>query len=290
MRALWRRLWKAAPLRRRVLMAVRAIWTPPKSIWRHLWFRGEFAGQTPLGTLRMTNWDSYLETAVFWRGLGGYEPESMKLWIELAKNSSVILDIGANTGLYALVASLANPSGQVLAFEPVPRIYELLCRNVRINGFAIHCYPLALSNTEGPDVIFDPPDSHRHASLDYDEACHATTSEPRTIPVTRTTLLRFAQQHQLTSIDLMKIDVEGHEPQVLQGMGELLARMRPAILPEVKSDQKAAEIEGLIQNMGYLVFDIDETYGPHRLEQLKASSTLNVLLCPEEAAPKVGLA
>jgi FkbM family methyltransferase len=212
------------------------------------------------------------------------------LWIDLAKNSSVVLDIGANTGLYALVASLANPSGQVFAFEPVPRIYALLCRNARINGFAIHCHPLALSNTDGPDVIFDPEDSQRHASLDYDEVCHVTTGEPRAIPVTRTTLLRFAQQHQLTGIDLMKIDVEGHEPQVLQGMGELLARMRPTILLEVKSDQKAAEIEGLIRSMEYMYFDINETYGPHRLEQLKASSTLNVLLCPEEAALKLGLA
>jgi len=186
---LWRRLWKATPLRREALIALRAIYIPPKSIWQHLWFCGEFATETPLGTLRMVNWDSSLETAVFWAGLLGYEPESMRLWIRLAKTSQVTLDIGANTGLYALVAKLVNPSSQVIAFEPVPRIYELLCQNVQINGLAIHCCPVALSNTEGSDIIFDPEDQHRHASLDYDEARHATTSTLREVPVTKTTLL-----------------------------------------------------------------------------------------------------
>ena len=65
----------------------------------------------------------------------GWEKESLKIWKELCQTSDVILDVGANTGVYSLVAKAANPESRVIAFEPVKRTFDRLEHNNNINGF-----------------------------------------------------------------------------------------------------------------------------------------------------------
>ena len=71
----------------------------------------------------MRHYGFQLENEIFWSGLtNGWEKISTRLWIELSKNSKVIFDIGANTGIYSLVSKSINPTSQVFAFEPVKRV------------------------------------------------------------------------------------------------------------------------------------------------------------------------
>ncbi|MCU1449935.1 MAG: hypothetical protein JWP02_2105, partial [Acidimicrobiales bacterium] len=67
-------------------------------------------------------WTSQL----FWRGWAGfYEPETLQLFYGLACRSRVTLDVGANVGVFTLVAAHANPAGTVVAFEPSSAVDRL---------------------------------------------------------------------------------------------------------------------------------------------------------------------
>ena len=125
----------------------------PELIYRHLYFQGlftiHFEGK-PFG--KMTHLGTKIENEIFWRGLdGGHEPLSMKLWIHLIREIKprFILDIGANTGIYGIIAKLIEPNAQVLFFEPASEsiavIQKSLAGNRQYTGFKI--YDLALSNS-----------------------------------------------------------------------------------------------------------------------------------------------
>ena len=71
-----------------------------------------------------------IENEIFWNGIdNGWEKVSLKIWQTLAKNSNVILDIGANSGIYSIVANCINPQANIHAFEPVERTSQLLLKN-----------------------------------------------------------------------------------------------------------------------------------------------------------------
>jgi hypothetical protein len=72
---------------------------------------------------------------LYWVGLKRFEPGTVPLFIELAKNSRGTLDIGSNTGLFALLACAANPRTKVVAWEPVPYLAAKLRAKYRIERF-----------------------------------------------------------------------------------------------------------------------------------------------------------
>lgn len=61
---------------------------------------------------------------LFWHGLDGYEPETSRTLRFLFERAATFIDIGANCGLYSILGPLWNPNLQVIAFEPVPEIFE----------------------------------------------------------------------------------------------------------------------------------------------------------------------
>lgn len=71
--------------------------------------------------------DSYLEQEFLQNGLyGSWEKESLKIWAQLSKRANYIVDVGANTGVYSLIAKSQNPSAKVYAIEPVDVNFEVL--------------------------------------------------------------------------------------------------------------------------------------------------------------------
>ena len=82
--------------------------------------------------------------------------EKISLWMQLAKNSNVIFDIGANTGLYGLVAKSINSSSKIYSFEPLPGVYRFLDKNIQENSFDINSYELGLSNYDGKAKVYSP--------------------------------------------------------------------------------------------------------------------------------------
>jgi FkbM family methyltransferase len=294
MKELFRSLYKMIPLKRQIFLLFRSIYTPPRAIYQHLYFEGQFEAEMFGIHFSMVNHNTKLETQVFWGGAGGYEEKhSLKLWAKLSRDAHTILDVGANTGLYSLVAKALNPQASVYAFEPIARFARELEQNCRLNHFDIEVQQIAASNQDGKAVIYDLPlEQHRHASLIESEALrHYGGAKSNLVKVRIPTirLATFIQREGIAKVDMMKVDVEGHEPEVLEGMGIHLDKMRPSILVEIHWEKQARGIESLLEGLDYLYFDIDEETGPRRVPHLSKSSTRNYLICSPTTASQLKL-
>jgi FkbM family methyltransferase len=226
---------------------------------KHLHRLGGVRSRLPNGrTLRLwSRADDWVSNQVFWRGWEGYEPETVPLFFRLATRARLTLDVGAYVGFYSLLAGHANPQGKVVAFEPLPPVFGRLKANVALNALEnVECVPAAVGDAEGNAEFFHCPGGipcSSSLSLEFMRSAPSLTSTH--VPVRR--LDRFLAEKGLGPVDLMKIDTESTEPQVLRGLGALLARERPLIFCEVLlgrgSEQALADILGPLGYHFYLL-------------------------------------
>ena len=80
-----------------------------------------------------------------------------------------------------------------------------------------------------------------------------------------------------------------HEPEVLEGMINVLERDKPSMLIEILNDDLGGRIEKLVSGINYYYFTIDEINEPKRTLNLKKSGMYNYLLCTKEIADKINL-
>jgi len=289
-----KRLFLGAPFKRELFLALKKVWTPPQSLYRHIYFDGPFDVQVLDRRLRLINGGAFeVETDIFWTGLpGAWERRSLAAWITLCREARVILDVGANTGVYSLVAQTVNPQARVYSFEPLPRAHESLKANVALNGYRIDCRRTALSDYDGDAVLFDLPVEHNYtASVNRNN--YPPAYDVKETPITATTLSTFIEAEQLDRVDLIKIDVESHEPQVLKGMGPYLARMKPALLVEIWNDDIGAEVEALVGGLGLVYLTTDEDSPFVRTDHIRnprghvAYRPLNYVICTPGVAARL---
>jgi FkbM family methyltransferase len=207
-----------------------------------------------------------IENELYWHGWGKnrYEGWSQRIWTDLARNAQFIVDVGANTGVFALAAqAVAAPKARILAVEPVARVFEKMAENIALNGNRIESAQAALSDHDGTAVLHDLPAEHSYSSsLEQrfsEQFLGEWTNVCVEVPVAR--LDNLLAERGWPKADLLKIDVELHEPSVLRGMPKTLQN-RPAMLIEVLLPDVGAEIMQLIGGLGYEVFEIDEAEGP----------------------------
>src|SRR5262249_42109813 len=97
------------------------------------------------------------------------------------------------------------------------------------------------------------------------------------------------RSHGLDGLDLIKVDVEGHEPEVLEGMGPFLAESKPTLLIEVLSDSAGEKLEALLGPLEYLYFDLDEIGPPRKRPHIRKSSHWNYLVAQPAVAETLAL-
>lgn len=288
-RAFLRRLYRALPFKRQAFLALRTLWRPPERIFKHLHFEGTFRVPVAGSSFRLHHFGFQIENEIFWTGLDhAWEPMSMRLWIQLVRSATSVADVGANHGVYALVAKAVNPDAHVAAFEPVARVHARLRQNVELNDFDIECFEVAVSDTDGSGTLYDPGTPHiLSVTLGVDTTPAGGHSVP--VQVQTVTLAALVREGRLTAPDLLKIDVETHEPQVLRGMGPFL-ESRPTMLIEILTDGVADAIQEIVAPLGYAVFDIDEATGStRRLDRVRPAASTNLLLCRPDVAAALGL-
>lgn len=137
--------------------------------------------------------------------------EFLSNFIANQKTPFCFVDIGANQGLYSVLAAQNPICERVYSFEPVPRTSDLLSRNVELNGVAGRCeiVPKALSDKAGP-VTISIADGHSGAAT-------IGRSLGKQIEIEAIDGAGFAALMQDRSAPLLvKIDVEGHEPVVIE--------------------------------------------------------------------------
>lgn len=229
----------------------------PEPVWTRLPVDFEFAVDLPDGA-RMryrSHAGDTIGRALFWRGILSYEPETMRTFLSLAKSARTVLDIGANTGLYTLLACAANPRCRVFAFEPVPRVCRALTRNICINGFAERCTAemSAVGEREGSARLFMP-----FSSLNPEYFC-AADADSMLVKL----LSIDGYLGRSVPVDLVKIDVEAFEDKVLQGMIGTVERCRPNIIVECLPGGPYKEVERILRRFNYSFYYLHSS-GPIR--------------------------
>jgi FkbM family methyltransferase len=285
-------IYAALPLKRPVFNVVRKVVKLPFRVYQHLWFRGTFSVETGRGSrFQMVSHGHQLETMVFWGGLvGSWEHATMDLWTKACVGAHCVLDVGANTGLFALAAKAISPTARVHCFEPIPRVRERLDMNVGLNGMDIHVHGVAASDRKGTAQLHHDISDHGYlASLEHEP----TSYEAGSFAVPTERIDDILRTEGVASVDLVKIDVERHEPAVLRGMGRYLDD-RPTLFVEVLSASVAQAVEAAVQGRGYLYFRIDEAHGieqlPHIIYELRPGHGFNYLICTAAEAKRLGVA
>lgn len=161
------------------------------------------------------------------------EPEFARLG-EWLREGDWVIDIGANIGHYTLrMAELVGRGGRVLAFEPVPETFELLTANVSAVGARnVSLFNVAVSARAAVLALSMP--RFDSGLVNYYMAGLTSTAKVACDPGTEFEVLTLALDALVLPrrIALIKIDVEGHELNVLQGMEALLRREHPFLIVE----------------------------------------------------------
>ncbi len=252
-------VYSVAPFKPQAFRLLRRFASPTERITRHLHFHGDFDVIVDQGcSFRIRHYGFEIENTLFWSGFDGcWESFALRNWVELAKKSHVILDIGANTGIYSLSAKAVNRDARVIAIEPIARVFDKLVINNQLNGFDIECLRLAASNVDGTAEIWEMRGDNPYSSTFHNDIFKAQDAMPVIVDVR--TLDSLIRERHIDHIDLVKIDVEGHEHEVLQGFLEHLGNFRPKILIEVLTDDVGSAIEILIGHLGYHRLFLNET-------------------------------
>lgn len=267
----------------------RKVYKPSYKLAKYLKFKGVFNVKVNNKTFKLYSNNTALESLIFWRGIYSFEPFSIKIWAHLSCESNVIFDIGANTGVYSLVSATLNPEATIYSFEPIKRIYEVLNKNVSINKFQqINTFPYAVSSFTGESDFYDMDDFDNQIAsfIKSHLEKHEHAKNIKKIKVSVINIDDFIKTKQINKIDLIKVDVEGVEDKVFEGMQNTLKYHRPIIICEISDQNTAAKTTKLFTGLEYLFFDIDET--GKLIENKKIiKSNLNYLLIPKEKKHKI---
>jgi FkbM family methyltransferase len=189
-------------------------------------------------------------------GLWGFEPPLPALYVQLVHRSpGDVVDVGANTGLYSLLAVATNRDVAVHAVEAFDAVADLLVANLELNGplaRRVRVHRLALSEENGRTTLYLPPPTgtivETSASLDptfKEEIARCVEVETRTLDDLWTSVGR-------PTVGVVKIDTEGTEHRVLRGARGVLDSNRPVVLCEVLPRGRMDELSDGLARAGYL--------------------------------------
>jgi FkbM family methyltransferase len=146
-----------------------------------------------------------------------------EIYREWIAPGTVVIDVGANVGMHSLVMAHYAAHGRVYSYEPSPAIYQRLGHNLQINQ-ARNVEPRMLAVSSRPGCVgFADASSKPNIGTSRVDAAAYTTVPAVTLD---------DELVAVPAVSLIKIDVEGHELEVLRGAGTVLAIHRPAVVLE----------------------------------------------------------
>jgi FkbM family methyltransferase len=159
--------------------------------------------------IRLGRWESWIEPSM----------------LKPLRAGGTFVDAGASMGYYTvLAAKRVGPRGAVFSFEPNSRIYQILVRNRFINGVRAEAYNFALGSKAFQTKLWVPGDSTGGGYITNDQNAEASTQGCKGMPVDVMPLDDVLPKD--VTVDVMKIDVEGYEPEVLIGAQKVIERSR----------------------------------------------------------------
>jgi len=210
--------------------------------------------------LRLSLGDGFKVEASIKKHLGLFRSFVLQREIDIANRilacagpRAVLYDLGANIGLYTVLFA-RHPGRKVMSFEPGALALEYLRRNVALN---------ALSNADIHPVLLSDRVGVRRFAVDNrtTAASHVAAEDEAAIPVECTDLDAYVTRMNLPPPDVVKIDVEGHEQEVIVGMKNLISQRHPTIFLEggIRDGNGTIIAASLLAGMGYELWNLSRT-------------------------------
>lgn len=220
---------------------------------------------------------------------GTYEKGTIQLLEKYLKEGSTFLDIGANIGLMSVIASKqVGANGIVYAVEANPNTVPILQTNIDLNACKnVEVIPVALSDASGTAVLFENWEVNRGGA-----SLISQSNEEQGFDVKMERLDDLFDEN--TPVQLVKIDVEGFEPQVLRGGMNWLRKQQPVFIIEVSEKREKevgpspAEVMELVQTIGEYSFYKQKGTKERRgkLVEIKSAADLpnhdNIICVPQK--------
>ncbi len=227
---------------------------------------------------------------------GEWAGEESRLLESMINPGNWVLDVGANCGSFTLAfASRVTSTGRVFSFEPQHYPSMCLTANVVANSLAHFVSPMKLAiGKEDGEIKVPILDARQILNFGgcslVDEEVHTTPTE--TVPMLAIDSLNLLACH------LIKVDVEGMEPEVLEGAYQTIAKHRPILWVE-QHDHREGSREDLLRILAehdYKAWKIEtwlasprnirnNQLNPYRVENGTPMSDINVLAIPSSATP-----
>ena len=144
-----------------------------------------------------------------------------------------IIDVGANFGFHALEFADLVEDGKVYSFEPQRIVYYQLCANILLNGYDnIYAENVAMSD-ENTKLLMENPDYHSENTINVGDAHLNAYTDINNNEVD----VKRLDDYNFSNVGVLKIDVQGYEPKVLDGAIDTIKRNKPVIFIEVEDAQ-----------------------------------------------------
>jgi len=189
---------------------------------------------------------------------GDYEKDETQMIDRLVKDGDVVFDIGANIGWYSLNLAISRRSTQLFAFEPIPKTYACLQKNIGINQIRnVTAFNYGLADKPGEFPMYYYPEGSGNSSLS-----NLTERDDIQTVMCKLRTLDDVVAELDTRVNFIKCDVEGAELLVLRGGLETIKRDKPIIFAEIlrkwsaKFGYKPNDIIDLLSAEGYEAFTI----------------------------------
>jgi FkbM family methyltransferase len=192
-----------------------------------------------------------------------WEPHLASFVHHVLEDGDDIIDVGANIGLFTVLAAKTAAHGRVLAVEPSPDAAVLLSSNIRRNELEnVIVFHGAASACSGSETLNTIPGFTEYSSLGEITHPAVANRDFQPISVAARTVDDLVEENQLQP-KLVKIDVEGAEHDVLRGLSTTLERFRPLLICELDDGllpnrgTSAAAVCEYLAEKGYEFFDVE---------------------------------
>lgn len=204
-----------------------------------------FFNNHPFYMLNISN-DDAVVLKYLWRNY--YENISLSLWYEITRKEGIFFDIGAHTGIYTIIGNLNNERNKIVSIEPYFLNYSRLLSNLKINKISTdNCFLTAASNEKGTTKFNVKSPNGYHSS-------GGKISDSGNFRVSKVKIDDFDLN---ATVEGIKIDTEGHEYEVIEGLKNTIIKNNPDIIFEI-NEQSFDKCVNFLKLYKYNFYFIDE--------------------------------
>ena len=185
--------------------------------------------------------------------MGGWEENTIKFLNRNVKQNNFVIEVGANIGAHTLqIAKLVGINGRVIAIEPTKFAISKLKKNISLNP--------DISNITIVEKVISDVETSGEEQFNSDWGMNSHKS-PEKINFLSTTVDKLVENHQLSRVDLLKIDVDGYDFKVLMGANETIRKYKPIVFIELceytlqQKGNSIVDIFDFLGGYGYVCYD-----------------------------------